>query len=131
VEAVDQARGALTQAAGFLPGGFAREAEAAERTAVQALEEAARILEQAMQDAQDMAQTGEGGSGGQGGEPQGGSRRGKDEAAQECSNVEIPAPEEFRTPEAYREALLEGMQAEVPPQYQALERYYYDELVRQ
>ena len=28
-------------------------------------------------------------------------------------------------------ALLEGMQAEVPPEYEALKRRYYEELVRQ
>ncbi|MFH1467451.1 MAG: DUF4175 family protein, partial [Pseudomonadota bacterium] len=130
VEAVDQAEGALQAASVALPEGLARAAEGSERTAIQALEEAVRILEQAMQDAQDMAQAGDGGGGG-GGDPQGGARHSGDELPQERSSVEIPAPEEFRTPEAYRKALLEGMQAEVPPQYQALERYYYDELVRQ
>jgi len=45
--------------------------------------------------------------------------------------VEIPAPEEFRTPEEYRRALLEGMQGEIPPEYQALEKHYYEDLVRQ
>ena len=45
--------------------------------------------------------------------------------------IEIPAPESFQTPEAYRRALLEGMEAEVPDEYRALKQRYYEELVRQ
>jgi hypothetical protein len=45
--------------------------------------------------------------------------------------AELPAPEEFRTPEEYREALLQGMEADVPDEFQALKKRYYEELVHQ
>jgi hypothetical protein len=45
--------------------------------------------------------------------------------------VELPAPELFQTPEAYRRALLEGMSGEVPEEFEALKKRYYEELVRQ
>jgi hypothetical protein len=45
--------------------------------------------------------------------------------------VEIPAPERFQTPEAYRRALLEGMEGDVPAEYGTLKRQYFEELVRQ
>ena len=37
----------------------------------------------------------------------------------------------IRQHEAYRRALLEGMEAEVPDEYRALKQRYYEELVRQ
>ena len=39
--------------------------------------------------------------------------------------------EEFRTPEEYRRALLEGMEGDVPEEYRALKKRYYEELVLQ
>jgi hypothetical protein len=45
--------------------------------------------------------------------------------------VELPSPEDFMTPEAYRRALLEGMEGEVPDEYRQLKRRYYEELVQQ
>jgi hypothetical protein len=45
--------------------------------------------------------------------------------------TELPAPEEFHTPEEYREALLQGMEADVPDEFQALKKRYYEELVHQ
>ena len=45
--------------------------------------------------------------------------------------MEIPGREEFRTPEAYRRALLEGMEGDVPEEYRALKKRYYEELVHQ
>ena len=43
----------------------------------------------------------------------------------------MPQPEEFRTPEEYRRALLEGMEGEVPEEYRALKKRYFEELVNQ
>ena len=43
----------------------------------------------------------------------------------------LPKPDAFQTPEAYRKALLEGMQGAVPEEYKSLNRRYYEELVRQ
>ena len=47
------------------------------------------------------------------------------------AHMQIPGREEFRTPEEYRRALLEGMQGEVPEEYRAMKRRYYEELVHQ
>lgn len=44
--------------------------------------------------------------------------------------VEIPGAEEYRPPEAFREALLEGMKDPVPEAYQPQVRRYYEELVK-
>ena len=65
---------------------------------------------------------------GQGGE---GDKSEGEGADQERQSIEIPAPEEFQTPEAYRRALLEGMSGDVPDEYEALKRRYYEDLVRQ
>jgi len=73
-------------------------------------------MQQAMQ--QQREGDGEGQGGGQ--QPSPGDQR-----------IEIPAPEDFQTPEAYRRALLEGMAGDVPEEYRALKRRYYEELVRQ
>ena len=43
----------------------------------------------------------------------------------------LPVPEDFQTPEEYRRALLEGMEADVPEEYRALNQRYFEELVRQ
>jgi len=90
------------------------------RQAIEALSQAASALQQ-MEAA--MQPAGEGS-----GESDGGD---SEEGPNTRQDVEIPAPEEFRTPEEYRRALLEGMQADVPPEYRALKRRYYEELVRQ
>ena len=45
--------------------------------------------------------------------------------------VDIPSPEDFRTPEEYRRMLLEGMEGEVPEEYRALKKRYFEELVHQ
>jgi hypothetical protein len=132
VEGLGRAEDEMTRAEDALPRGYAREAEGSQRAAIQGLEEALEALEQAMQNQQDMSNMSQcedcQGGGGQGeGE---GARKG-DQRQSKRARVEIPTPEEFRTPEAYRQALLEGMQAEVPPEYQALERRYYEDLVRQ
>lgn len=93
-----------------------------------------RTLERQQAEAQQMQQAMNEMSGGQQGKGQekgqsADNRNGEDAAGR--SNIEIPAPESFRTPEAYREALLEGMEADVPDEYRALKQRYYEELVRQ
>ena len=58
---------------------------------------------------------------------------GKDEGESSAGpdQLLIPPPEAFRTPEAYRRALLEGMSGDVPEEYEALKQRYFEELVRQ
>ncbi len=111
-----------------LQGGRTVEAEGAEGAAAERLLQAREALEQAaaaMQQMRDaMEQAGQRGGSGEGGS-------GGSEGLARHTQVEIPPPEEFETPEAYRRALLEGMKGEVPPEYEALKRRYYEELVRQ
>jgi hypothetical protein len=118
--------------------GDALGADGATGAAAAAFRRAQRELRQAMQDMQEMQSSG--GRGEEEGEDGGGRRDGEEGSAQEGGNgrderrdreVAIPAPEEFATPEAYRKALLEGMQGEVPEAYRAANRRYYEELVRQ
>jgi hypothetical protein len=111
-----------------LQGGRTVEAEGAEGAAAERLLQAREALEQAaaamqqMRDAMEQAGQRSGSNEGGGGRSEGLARH---------NQVEIPPPEEFETPEAYRRALLEGMKGEVPPEYEALKRRYYEELVRQ
>jgi hypothetical protein len=111
-----------------LQGGRTVEAEGAEGAAAERLVQAREALDQAaaaMQQMRDaMAQAGQGAGAG-------GGRGGNSDRLDWHNQVEIPPPEEFETPEAYRQALLEGMKGEVPPEYEALKRRYYEELVRQ
>ena len=44
--------------------------------------------------------------------------------------VEIPGPDEYEPPEAFRKALLEGMKDPVPEAYRQQVRRYYEELVK-
>ena len=54
---------------------------------------------------------------------------GAERAASE--QIRIPSPELFRTPEQYRRELIQGMEGEVPDEYRALKKRYYEELVNQ
>jgi hypothetical protein len=104
------------------------EAEGAEGAAADRLRQAREALEQAAAAMAQMqeAMRGEGQRGGEGQQAQRG-----DEERRRQEPIEIPAPEEFQTPEEYRKALLEGMQGDVPAEFEALKRRYYEELVRQ
>lgn len=44
--------------------------------------------------------------------------------------VEIPGPDDYEPPEAFRKALLEGMKDPVPEGYRQQVRRYYEELVK-
>ena len=103
------------------------EAEGAEEAAADRLQQALEALQQAAAAMEQMQDAMRGG--GSRGPGEGGGRSGARDAA--TSSVEIPPPEEFETPEAYRRALLEGMKSEVPPEFEALKRRYYEDLVRQ
>jgi archaellum component FlaC len=90
------------------------------------IREARAALKQAGETMQSMAQQGESGAGEGDGE-----KSGKETEGPASMEMPIPAPEEFETPEAYRRALLEGMQGTVPDQYRSTNLRYYEELVRQ
>jgi hypothetical protein len=127
-----QASEELGRGAGMQAQGSQQAASMHIREAIESLEDAmsqARRASQEMQP-QDKQEEGEG----QGGEEKKESEGGEgDESGNEGRSrpFELPEPEEFRTPEAYRQALLEGMAADVPEEYRALKRRYYEELVHQ
>ena len=104
------------------------QAEGAQEMAAQRIRDARESLERAMEQARQQAMQLSQPSGRQeGGRP-------KDDGTEDQSSraeVELPSPEEFRTPEEYRRALLEGMQGDVPEEYRALKKRYYEELVHQ
>ncbi len=50
---------------------------------------------------------------------------------QQSRSMDLPAPEAFQTPEEYRRRLLEGMEGDVPDEFEALKQRYYEDLVRQ
>jgi hypothetical protein len=122
------------QAAEALRTGEALRAGGAQRATGEGLQEAIAALQQAQQDMKDMQQAAQGEGEGKPGEGKGdrkGRPDGKGDEDSDAQDVALPAPEAFQTPEAYRKALLEGMQGEVPEEYKALNRRYYEELVRQ
>ncbi len=130
--AMEQAGAAMEQAQGALEEGDALGGEGNQRHAADQVGAARRILQQQQQEARQM-QAAMQQMQGRGGDKEGGQSRGGQDSQQQVGQrqIEIPAPESFQTPEAYRRALLEGMEAEVPDEYQALKQRYYEELVRQ
>ena len=84
-----------------------------------------RLQQQAeqMQQAQQQAQ----------GEGEGSENRdkGEEQGSPSAELMELPDPEDFQTPEEYRRALLEGMRGDVPDEFEALKKRYFEELVRQ
>ncbi len=133
VEGVARANLEMALAEEALPVGYAQEAEGSQRAAIEGLEEAIKALDQAMQNSKDMSQMSEceDCKGGGDSSDQSGDSDKKGGRRPKVPRIEIPTPEEFRTPEAYRKALLEGMQGDVPGEYEALKRRYYEDLVRQ
>lgn len=110
--------------------GDAMGAEGGQRAAEEGFRRAQEALRQAQQDLQSMQQSG-GGGGRRDGADEGEGEGGTHGEGREGGDIALPAPEEFRTPEEYRRALLEGMSGEVPEEYRSLNRRYYEELVRQ
>lgn len=116
----------MDRAQGALETGSVMESEGHQRHASDQLDETRQHLQQAMQQQQQMQRmmrqmNGEGG----------GEQTGPENPQMAMEQPEIPAPELFKTPEAYREALLEGMSGNVPEEFKALKRRFYEDLVRQ
>jgi hypothetical protein len=130
VEAMDAALSEMTRAEDNLKGARVQEAEGAVGAAADRLWQAQQQLAQgaaALEQFQEAMQ----GSGQRGGEPgEDGSRRDGDEERADHTEIEIPI-DDLLDAEAYRKALLEGMKGEVPTEFEALKRRYYEELVRQ
>lgn len=105
-------------------------AEGGQQATRDGLREAQEALDQAQENLRQMQQAARPSSGqGQSGEGQ--RDEGTNPSQQDSQDIRIPAPEQFQTPEEYRNALLEGMSGQVPDEYQNLNRRYYEELVRQ
>ena len=133
-EALDEAADRMRDAGDDLGRGRPMEAEGSQGVASRRLEDAQQSLRQAMQQASEQAQGGSQSSEGQEGRGEEGDSEGADRGGQGNERdieLDIPTREEFRTPEEYRRALLEGMEGEVPEEYRSMKRRYYEELVHQ
>ena len=117
---------AMERARGFLEDGIALAGEGHQRQASDLVRETQNHLEQAMEDQQQMQQTMRQMQGEKGG---GGGKEKSQSVPQD--QPEIPAPELFKTPEAYRQALLEGMSGTVPEEFRSLKKRFYEDLVQQ
>ena len=129
-EAMQRAGEAMERAESSLDQGEAMAGEGHQREAAERVGEARQRLQQQMQQMQQMQQT----RGRMQGEQQGGDGEGNEQdgqANEDPGKIDIPAPEDFQTPEAYRRALLEGMSGDVPEEYRTMKQRYFEELVRQ
>lgn len=130
-EALDEALQRMQQASEDLGEGQPMQAEGSQGMAVERLRDAREALDQAMEQMREQQQQM---MRGQGRQPQEGPRTDGESGPNPTdprSLMEIPGREAFHTPEAYRRALLEGMEGEVPEEYRALKKRYYEELVHQ
>jgi len=132
-EALEDAQQRMEQAGDDLRDGQPMQAEGSQGVAQQRLQDAQKAMQQAMQQAQQQAQSMSGSQGSEGQDPGGqdGEREESDGQGMRDRDLEIPTREEFTTPEAYRRALLEGMEGDVPEEYRAMKKRYYEELVHQ
>ena len=112
-----------------LAGGRSFSAEGAEEAAADRIELAIRSLEQAAA-AQSQMQR-EMGSGQPSDSKDSDGEGGEDWNKDYDPQMELPEPERDVDIARYREQLMQGMEGEVPEEYEALKRRYYEELVRQ
>ena len=143
-QALEHADERMRQAGEELGRGAGMQAQGSQQAASAHVREAIESLQDAMSQARRASSEMEPQEGGEGeGEEEEGEGKGDEEEGEEGEEgdksggdgrsrpFELPEPEEFRTPEAYREALLKGMASDVPEEYRALKRRYYEELVHQ
>ncbi|MBX2804000.1 MAG: DUF4175 domain-containing protein [Myxococcales bacterium] len=130
-EALDEASERMDQAGQDLEGGQLMQAEGSQGVAAQRIRDAIESIEQAQEQARQQAQQMSGRRPEDGSRSDNDGQRDSNEMPNESLNLEIPGREEFRTPEEYRRALLEGMEGEVPEEYRAMKQRYYEELVHQ
>lgn len=126
---LEEASERMGQASDDLGEGELMQAEGSQGVAAQRIREAIEAVEQAQQQAQQQAM--------QLSQPQAGQRQAGAEPSRgpdgddNRNKVRIPGREEFIAPEEYRRGLIEGQQGEVPDEYRAMKRRYYEELVTQ
>ena len=121
-EALDSAQERMDNAGDSLNRGQPLQAEGSQGVAAQRLREAREALERAMQQAQQQSQQLQSGQSGGGGESSGEAQGGEGDQENNMSfdSFQLPPPEEFQSPEEYRRALIEGMQADVPDEFRSL-----------
>ncbi len=135
-ENLGEAEQSMQSAGDDLKDGNPMPAEGSQGTAADRIREAREALQQALQS---QSQSGKRQKPGEGEGSQGGKKpgeEGEDDQDGDGKNpsgvhLEIPDAESFRTPEEYRQELLDGMQGDVPDEYEALKKRYYEELVKQ
>lgn len=128
-EALKEAGQRMQHAADDLGRGRPMQAEGSQAMAADRLREAQEALDRALQQMRQQQQ--QMGRGGRGDPQQSGDSEGEGRNREPFDPMEIPGREEFQTPEAYRRALLEGMEGDVPEEYRSLKKRYYEELVHQ
>jgi polyhydroxyalkanoate synthesis regulator phasin len=133
-EALEGADDRMKSAGESLKRGQPLQAEGSQGVAAQRVREAKEALERAMRQAQQQARQlqsgGKGGGGAEGGKEQGPGGE-QEQNTMNFDTFQLPPPEEFRSPEEYRRALIEGMEADVPDEFRSLKKRYYEELVQQ
>lgn len=126
-ESLEEASERMDDASQDLGQGQLMPAEGAQGVAAERIREARESMQQAMEQMQRQQEARQPGNNGGEGDQDGN----RDQEQSMPEPLEIPGREEFRTPEAYRRALLEGMEGDVPDEYRALKKRYYEELVHQ
>ena len=117
---------AMELSADALDQAVAVSAEGHQRRAVDLVRETAEHLKKSMEDQAKMQQSMAAMRGEQ--KAQQGDEGGDSPSSAE---PEIPAPELFKTNADYRRALLEGMAGDVPSEFEALKKRFYEDLVHQ
>ena len=130
-EMLDEAQERMQNAGEDLGQGRGMAAEGSQSGAAERIRRARSALEQAMRASQQISQGGGGGGGEGEGQGGGDEQDGDGQQAPQSAELFIPGREAYQTPEAYRKALLEGMEGEVPEAYRAWKQRYYEELVEQ
>jgi chromosome segregation ATPase len=126
-KAMKQGEQAMERADKSLRRGESMPGEDHQRDAARNVRDAKERLDQQMQQAAEMQRLRKQMQQGQ----DSGRKNGGNEEHLSPEDFTLPVPEDFQTPEEYRRALLEGMEADVPEEYRALNQRYFEELVRQ
>lgn len=121
-ESMDVAEDNLAKGQAMQGEGFQVLASLRVRDTIEALQDEMKQMQQMQQQVSQMS-----GKPGEGNKP---GENGEDDS-EEMANADIPLDNDKLSPEEYRRALLEGMKGNVPQEFEALKKRYYEELVAQ
>ncbi len=121
-QALNQAEMRMDEAERDLGESLALEASGAQGAAASDVTEAADLLRDALASARSAQ--------GEGGGTEGDGGPGSEDGEVAMSPMDLPTLEEFVPPDAYRRALLEAMQGDVPAAWRTARSRYYEELVQ-